>query len=696
MAKITPTILGIQNTQNQSIKDGITITAEAGSVIIVVNYAVAQNAISSISTVKIKSENFGSVINTKTSIKARQSNFYVVSSAFELEYTSNTSTSIISKNLKWSLESDSLYFNSSNDTQWEIRIKQPSIRTVETASFRDFNVDASKSLFPVGEDATNALCHFKGRDFENQEVWLEFDGDGDLANSFGYRFEAIEDLSPVYNYWIYITKYDANITNRVKNLNITVCAKSEATGNIVRYHDSNLEFRQNPLTTNLDLVVTIGQMKFNYKGGVIQGSLEYHSNLTVLGQITTPSWANYKVISNKIDTLNKIVKQTFEIIVSRNNLPSHRSDVLVFNSTNSDGSVNWTNKFNINQSPEPNRTDIGIWQDINSTFESVGLTEFELCDDETDNILYRGYAYPINGVCNLNLKDIMSNYISTDIQFLSVDEPSIQKSIGKYFYDNNSARVFYLRVGGEIIQTFHVVYNWSFENDYLNKLTNEYVYLNMPIQRLVDARQYCFLSRFHFNEIQDLRDEDTLTAYIPYKTLGFTAHLISTTSKINNVSFKIPEATEENKKYINKMEIRVNSEVVDTFKICQDGCHKYCLYYVNKYGGVDWFLFGDTSKETRNITNSTAKINNRNTAYNKNIKQTWTLRTELLSDKQSALIPNMMESTCLYLHDLESNDIIPVSITDKTYELKTIRNNGRKFYNYTIKVESQLDRKIIL
>ena len=688
MAKITPTILGILNTENQSVKDGLTVAANGGSVALIVNYSVPQNMVGDISTTKILTENFGTVKQTVTSVKARQGTVFILTSVFELEFPANTNA-VINKNLKWSLESNTLYFSSVNDAQWEIPIHQPSYKTVETAQFRNFVLDASTRLMPTGEDRTFPLCHFGGRDFENQNVWLEFEGDIDLINSIEYRTEAIADVPPSYKYWIYLQKYDANITNATKPLKMAVCAKSAVTGRIIKYTDG-LTFTQTPTVNNLDIKLSLATKKFNYKGGVISGVLQYTSSITTLGQITTPSWANFNVTSTS--TKDGIVTKTFDLVVDRNTTANVRTYFVTIASTQN--SVNRENKFFIEQTAEPNRVDVGIWQDIECSFPSSNLTEFELCDDETDAVLYRGSAYPINGICNLNLREIMANYISADIQFLSVDTPIPSRSIGKYFYDNNSSKVFYVKVDNEIIQTFHVVYNWTFDQNYMDKLVNEYVYLNKPIQRLIDDRQYCFLSRFHFYEVHDLRDEDTLTAVIPYMGVIFTAPLISQTTKINNVSFKIPHGAAHQEK-VNKMEIRVNSQVADTFDICYGNNHKYCLYYINKWGGVDWFLFSDVAKESRTISNEKAKFGNRNKIYSKNIKQNWTLKTGLLKDWQSKLMPNMLESTCLYLHDLESDEIFPVNITDSKYDIKTIRNNGRKFYNYTINVESQLDRKII-
>lgn len=48
---------------------------------------------------------------------------------------------------------------------------------------------------------------------------------------------------------------------------------------------------------------------------------------------------------------------------------------------------------------------------------------------------------------------------------------------------------------------------------------------------------------------------------------------------------------------------------------------------------------------------------------------------------------HLLESTKVYLHNLETNEIIPVIITNAQCEHLTYTNNGKKPYYYNITVE---------
>lgn len=128
---------------------------------------------------------------------------------------------------------------------------------------------------------------------------------------------------------------------------------------------------------------------------------------------------------------------------------------------------------------------------------------------------------------------------------------------------------------------------------------------------------------------------------------------------------------------------------------------RYSLYYVNSYGGVDVLPFkGGGQKKTDNITrfnysrsfrNNTPEFENVN--YMNEIKAVWELQTGWIGDDGSSRMHELVESTIVYLYDAEEKTYTPVVMTDKKLEYKTYRNQGRKFYNYTINVEESQSRE---
>lgn len=128
---------------------------------------------------------------------------------------------------------------------------------------------------------------------------------------------------------------------------------------------------------------------------------------------------------------------------------------------------------------------------------------------------------------------------------------------------------------------------------------------------------------------------------------------------------------------------------------------RYSLYYVNSYGGVDVLPFkGGGQKKTDNITrfnysrsfrNNTPEFENVN--YMNEIKEEYELHTGWMSDEQSMRMHELVESTIVYLYDAEEKTYTPVVMTDKKLEYKTYRNQGRKFYNYTVNVEESQSKE---
>lgn len=133
----------------------------------------------------------------------------------------------------------------------------------------------------------------------------------------------------------------------------------------------------------------------------------------------------------------------------------------------------------------------------------------------------------------------------------------------------------------------------------------------------------------------------------------------------------------------------------------KDTCRRYCLYYLNTQGGWDSLLFdGKCIQSAENqIYTFTADIDNSQLAhsdrqYLKQKRDKWNLTTGYLTDRQAELMPLLLDSTKAYLHDLADNKIIPVTINNTSYQIKTYRNQGRKLFTYTIEVSNSLLKTI--
>ena len=132
-----------------------------------------------------------------------------------------------------------------------------------------------------------------------------------------------------------------------------------------------------------------------------------------------------------------------------------------------------------------------------------------------------------------------------------------------------------------------------------------------------------------------------------------------------------------------------------------DTCTRYALYYTNAYGGWDTFLPEGLCTRTDELTRHTVQrdysnilIRNRGTVnYCNEIVRKWTLQTGWLSDEASLKMHHLLNSTDIYLFDIQTGQTIPVVFTNTETEYKTYRNSGRKLVSYEIEAQLAQDRE---
>lgn len=119
-----------------------------------------------------------------------------------------------------------------------------------------------------------------------------------------------------------------------------------------------------------------------------------------------------------------------------------------------------------------------------------------------------------------------------------------------------------------------------------------------------------------------------------------------------------------------------------------DTCSRYVMYYLNAYGGWDSLLIEGASSEMDSLSRhvmSRAMIHDRHQDnYQNDIKKKITLHTTWMSDEQSLKMHHLLNSTDVYLHDLDNDIIIPVILEGDTTPYKTYKGQGGKLVNYSI------------
>lgn len=293
-----------------------------------------------------------------------------------------------------------------------------------------------------------------------------------------------------------------------------------------------------------------------------------------------------------------------------------------------------------------------IWKDYSNSVSSESFIEYHITLD--GDIIYSGKAYkfPDGEKVTWSINDAVSNYLGNGIRF--TDGIHQIPDYSKDFYMETN-------LGNKYIETFYN--SWAYKDtDY---------WLSDPIDYRVDPRQWLPVS------------------------------FLSTNYNMITVNGRTYAALKENDGWT--VMTRLNNYIVDCNNgisvIGEDGSRltynfgtgDYVLYYSNAYGGWDSLLCNGTSRKTDNIEHLNYRRRSNNQSdfskinYQNTITPTWSLKTGLTVD--GSKMYHLLESTMVYLHNLNTDEIIPVVITNSNCEYMNYTNNGKKPYYYTITVE---------
>lgn len=294
---------------------------------------------------------------------------------------------------------------------------------------------------------------------------------------------------------------------------------------------------------------------------------------------------------------------------------------------------------------------IPIWKDtIYRTEESV----FEYSIRVDGRIIYRGRAYkrPNADYNEIKINKICENYLSNNIATLL---EIVDDNNGNVPPTNNDEAVKTFQIldkNESILKEYVFLYDWSYDKDMWNEY-GTYINLSKPINNNYATGMYKF------------------STYAEYISIEGTGGISEKWVVMNGISNPIGNT-----------------------------CGKYAIYYLNSYGGWDSFLFeGEVIKED-NISQYTTDRTYNNTEpqfeiqrYVSEIQSSYVCNTGWLSDEQATnLTKNLLSSNLCYLHNLESDDIIPAIIDEKSAKYQTYKNNGNLMAQYEIRIKESQTR----
>ena len=281
-----------------------------------------------------------------------------------------------------------------------------------------------------------------------------------------------------------------------------------------------------------------------------------------------------------------------------------------------------------------------IWQDTYYTSTTFTILSYAV-QIVGANTIYTGRAYqrPGGNGISINISKICQDYIKDSFR-----EVDFRTLTGQSYLHPDSYVEFNLinLANGNVLNTYGFVYDWSYESWSGNNRT-----VSNPINSHNMTGMYSFNS-------------------------SFSAATSGITTQIGTVA-------------------------------TGNSCGQIALYYKNRKGGWDSFLIEGTwtkkdeyTKYTYNRSFNNNTLEFENGTYHSQIITSYQLNTGWLNDQQSEnLAFNLLSSNEVYLHNLCSDKVYPVVITDNTATYKTYKNNSRKFVNYQINCEESQRKEVL-
>lgn len=317
------------------------------------------------------------------------------------------------------------------------------------------------------------------------------------------------------------------------------------------------------------------------------------------------------------------------------------------------------------RTPQVSNVIVGqIWKDIKYNFNG-DIAEFYMTNEDNE-VIYRGRTYrrPNSNTNSIYINRIVENWLFTPN--MNIDATS---TIGGYnnfkLYDSNDT----------LLQEYWFINDWSYTDDFKTG------YLSHPITNkpYIIRGQYAPFSLFADDEQRIFN-----FGFIKYDGEFDKKSVVLQNDLLHYWGKEVSEVEYDDRYFV------IGKNKISFVDSCNS---RYVLYYVNAWGGYDWFNHIakyqitdnlETYEYTQDYDNTTIQFGKQRylTEINKNI----TLTTKWLSNEESNRMWYLLESNKVYLHDLQENKIIPVTIKNTQVDYKQ-KTNGNKIIQYEIQLE---------
>ena len=326
---------------------------------------------------------------------------------------------------------------------------------------------------------------------------------------------------------------------------------------------------------------------------------------------------------------------------------------------------------------------VPIWKDHFSNLGAYASRYFRIRVNSTT--IYQGKAFrpASSGNLYVRINDICADYIAQTVAAVPNATPA-QVTFPISFVVQQSSN------GSSWTNVETVAFNddWSYDTSF-DPSSNG---MSVPINGRADIRQHIFQTRYASGSV---------TVAAKYGSTSRSISISLSTSS-DGTAFKnglihagvgfIDFDCDNYKTYSSKTLTQATIGLA-TWKVVS-GCHDWVLYYKNPFGGYDHLLLEGAVIPRHSIARDTLVAD-----YDNSVKsrETWdfmneitigyTVNSGLLSDDEAARMPYLLDSTEVYLCNLNAPTVfIPAILATDDYTVQKVTYNGMQMNNYTFEV----------
>ena len=338
-----------------------------------------------------------------------------------------------------------------------------------------------------------------------------------------------------------------------------------------------------------------------------------------------------------------------------------------------------------------------IWKDYFVNLGSSDSISFRIkVGDSQGEVIYSGRSHKRPGQEDnvIRINDICADFLHNTLPTLSMIEFSalsfpLSFVVEAYLEDDEEWDE------ADVVQFTN---DWSYDDSF----NPETMGLSFPVNGRIDARQFLVYTAYNASMITatiTFQDGTSIPVYLPVEisadfnadfNLDFARSVRAASS--GTAVFDLSEYAE----YGDVASVTIDGR---TWEVVTD-CGKWALYYVNAFGGWDSLLIeghvsfrDELTRHTRELEYDNRNVSSRGTHnFLNELTRVFTLHTSWMSDEESSRMHHLLNSTEVYLCDINQGQMLPVVLNNTTTDYKTYKGNGGRLVNYTIEATLAQDR----